>query len=65
MRCSCPQCGTYMVQQERGAVSRCVCPSCLFDCTACMGSGQQIEKGKGIPLSLLTALGLDDEKPQK
>jgi hypothetical protein len=30
-----------------------------------MGSGQQIEKGKGIPLSLLTALGLDDEKPQK
>ncbi len=40
MRCGCPQCGTYMVQQEHGLSSGCICPSCLFTCHACMGTEQ-------------------------
>lgn len=40
MRCGCPQCGTYMVQQERGLKSGCMCPACGFSCNACMGTEQ-------------------------
>ncbi len=40
MRCSCQNCGTYMVQDEKGLGSRCVCPECLFTCSACMGTPQ-------------------------
>ena len=39
MRCSCQRCGTYMIQDERGEESRCVCPQCFFTCSACMGTG--------------------------
>ncbi|MDR1620020.1 MAG: hypothetical protein LBS18_05100 [Clostridiales bacterium] len=38
MRCGCPQCETYMAQQERGVKSKCVCPNCRFSCDACMGT---------------------------
>ena len=37
MRCSCQRCGTYMVQEERGMESRCICPNCVNTCSACMG----------------------------
>ena len=40
MRCGCPQCGIYMVQQEKGLLSGCVCPACLHACNACMGTEQ-------------------------
>lgn len=42
MRCSCKRCGTYMIQQEQGTESRCICPQCFFTCTACVApSGGQ------------------------
>ncbi len=40
MRCGCPDCGTYMIQRERGLLSGCVCPACGASCTACMGTEQ-------------------------
>jgi len=40
MRCGCPQCGTYMIQEEKGLQSACVCPACAFRCGACMGTEQ-------------------------
>lgn len=46
MRCACQHCGTYMVQEERGLESRCVCPACLAVCSACMGTAQEpMERG--------------------
>lgn len=45
MRCSCQNCGTYMVQDEKGFQSRCICPECFTVCTACMGTA-------GKPLSI-------------
>ena len=36
MRCSCKVCGTYMVQREQGVESSCVCPECLYTCSACV-----------------------------
>ena len=38
MRCSCRVCGTYMVQDEKGLQSRCICPQCFSTCSACMGT---------------------------
>ena len=40
MRCGCPDCGSYMIQRERGLLSACVCPACGASCTACMGTEQ-------------------------
>lgn len=45
MRCSCRVCGTYMVQDEKGLDSRCICPQCFSTCSACMGTA-------GEPLDL-------------
>ncbi len=41
MRCTCQNCGTYMVQDEKGLESRCICPDCFQTCSACMGTPQQ------------------------
>ena len=41
MRCSCQVCGEYMVQDEKGLMSRCICPNCFATCSACMGTSQQ------------------------
>lgn len=41
MRCSCQVCGEYMVQDEKGVNSRCICPICFETCNACMGTEQQ------------------------
>lgn len=41
MRCSCQNCGAYMVQDEKGLGSRCVCPECFTTCSACMGTQQK------------------------
>jgi hypothetical protein len=29
-----------MVQDEKGLVSRCICPECFTTCSACMGTRQ-------------------------
>lgn len=41
MRCSCRECGVYMVQEEYGLQSGCKCPACGAMCHDCMGSAQQ------------------------
>ena len=41
MRCSCQNCGAYMVQDEKGLGSRCICPECFTTCSACMGTPQE------------------------
>lgn len=41
MRCSCQNCGEYMVQDEKGLNSRCICPNCFLTCSACMGTAQK------------------------
>lgn len=41
MRCTCQKCGEYMVQDEKGIFSRCICPNCLNTCDACLGTRQK------------------------
>ncbi len=41
MRCTCQVCGTYMVQDEKGILSRCICPNCFAVCNACLGTEQR------------------------
>ena len=49
MRCSCQRCGAYMVQDEKGVQSRCICPECFFVCSACIGtSGQVVDVGHNL-----------------
>lgn len=43
MRCSCRECGEYMVHEERG-LGRCVCPVCGFTCKDCLGTDSVISK---------------------
>ena len=38
MRCGCPNCGAFMVHEETGSHVGCVCPDCLYRCTACLGT---------------------------
>lgn len=38
MRCGCPHCGAFMVHEENGSHVGCVCPDCLYRCTACLGT---------------------------
>ena len=54
MRCSCQRCGTYMVQDEKGIESRCICPVCFFVCSACVGT----EGGQPLDLDSLRMLAL-------
>ena len=55
MRCSCQRCGAYMVQDEKGVQSRCICPECFFVCSACIGTsgGQPLDLDSLRMLSLL------------
>lgn len=41
MRCSCQNCGEYMVHDEKGLLSHCVCPNCFQTCSACLGTPQK------------------------
>ena len=43
MRCSCRECGTYMVQAE-DEVMGCVCPECFNRCTDCLGTDSILTK---------------------
>lgn len=55
MRCSCQRCGTYMVQDEKGVQSRCICPECFFTCSACVSAsgGQPLDLDSLRMLALL------------
>ena len=43
MRCSCPECDTYMVQADDLTMG-CVCPWCLHRCNACLGTNTVITR---------------------
>ena len=43
MRCSCPECDTYMVHAESMRLG-CVCPACGARCTACLGTNTVISR---------------------
>ena len=43
MRCSCPDCGTYMVHSESMQLG-CVCPECGARCTMCLGTNTVISR---------------------
>ena len=43
MRCSCQNCGTYMVQSE-GLEKGCVCPNCLTRCKQCLGTDSVVPR---------------------
>ena len=43
MRCSCHECGTYMVQSE-GLELGCVCPECGYRCKACLGTDTVVSR---------------------
>ena len=37
MRCSCKECGTYMIQADSDLLG-CVCPDCGYRCRDCLGT---------------------------
>ena len=43
MRCSCKECGVYMVQAESDHLG-CVCPDCGYRCNDCLGTNTVISK---------------------
>ena len=43
MRCSCQNCGTYMVHAESMELG-CVCPDCGYRCTACLGTNSVLSR---------------------
>ena len=65
MRCSCQVCGSYMVQEEKGLFSRCVCPQCFATCSACMGTGRQPEQKEGLELVAYLRARYDDALPEE
>jgi len=43
MRCSCRECGTYMVQAESDHLG-CVCPDCGARCQDCLGTDTVVSR---------------------
>lgn len=43
MRCSCKECGTYMVQAESEALG-CICPECQYRCRDCLGTNTVVSR---------------------
>ena len=43
MRCSCTNCGEYMIQAEDMKLG-CICPECFSRCTACLGTNSMLSK---------------------
>ena len=62
MRCSCQNCGVYMVQSE-GLEKGCVCPNCLTRCKQCLGTDSVVsrESLKQAALSYLSR-AMDEER---
>ena len=61
MRCSCQTCGTYMVQDEKGILSRCICPECFATCNACLGTRQAPMDPDSLKFMLLQREHYDEE----
>ena len=63
MRCTCPNCETYMVHAEDLQMG-CVCPECAARCNACLGtknalSREEIEAMKEDPALILERAARD------
>ncbi len=43
MRCSCKECGTYMIQAD-SSVLGCVCPDCGYRCQDCLGTDTVVSR---------------------
>ena len=43
MRCSCKECGTYMIKAESDRLG-CVCPDCGYRCSDCLGTDTVVPK---------------------
>ena len=43
MRCSCKECGTYMIQAESNRLG-CVCPDCGYRCSDCLGTDTVVSR---------------------
>lgn len=43
MRCSCKECGIYMIQAESNRLG-CVCPECGYRCNDCLGTDTVVTK---------------------
>ncbi len=43
MRCSCKECGTYMVQADSDRLG-CVCPDCGYRCRDCLGTDTVVSR---------------------
>ena len=43
MRCSCKECGTYMVQADSEKIG-CVCPDCGYRCNDCLGTNTVVSR---------------------
>jgi len=66
MRCSCHNCGTYMVHSESMHLG-CVCPECNARCKACLGtntvvSREALQQLKNNP-ALLSQMFQEPEEP--
>lgn len=64
MRCSCQNCGTYMVQSEDLTLG-CICPQCGARCTACLGTDSVLtpEQIRSLPPELF--LSPEEEEEEK
>ena len=45
MRCSCKECGTYMIQAESAHLG-CVCPDCGYRCNDCLGTDTVVSRDR-------------------
>ena len=69
MRCSCYNCGTYMVHAESTHLG-CVCPDCKSRCKACLGtntvmSREALRNLKNDPFAMSRILiETEDPKPR-
>ena len=45
MRCSCKECGTYMIQAESDHLG-CVCPDCGCRCNDCLGTDTVVSRDR-------------------
>ncbi len=71
MRCSCKECGIYMVQADAPHLG-CVCPECFYRCTDCLGTNTVVSR-EGLkslafdprfqPDNIIANFTEDEEKP--
>ena len=69
MRCSCQNCGTYMVHAESMHLG-CVCPECKARCKACLGtntvmSRESLQHLKHDPVMLANLFSEPEDPPEK